>query len=403
MTLKKPIADSVETFYFLFMPSDKKYPEITVIQDPENGVEYNDSDLIPQKQFTKTTKGRSSGFNPANRFDEFHSEKSIDDVTEEDVDSDKTVPTELIRDATKTILSKNDSPDIPFTYSINPYRGCEHGCIYCYARPTHEYLGYSSGLDFETKILVKYDAAKLLEKEFLKPSWKPETICLSGNTDPYQPLERKLQITRELLKVFLKYHNPVRMITKNYLITRDLDIIKELSALNLFGAMISVTTLDDDLARRMEPRTSRPINRLKAIETLARSNIPVGVMTAPVIPGLNDHEMPEILRLASEAGATSAGFTVVRLTWALKELFKDWLQREFPDKYNKVIHGIQDARDGKLNTIEFGKRMRGEGEMAEQIARVFKLFARKYGLNKKIVHGEPAPFLRGGVDQMQLF
>ncbi|NUM81043.1 PA0069 family radical SAM protein, partial [bacterium] len=291
----------------------------------------------------------------------------------------------------------------PFTYSINPYRGCEHGCIYCYARPSHEYLGYSSGLDFETKILVKYDAAQLLEKEFRKPSWKPEAICVSGNTDCYQPAERKLQLTRGLLKVFLKYQNPVRLITKNFLITRDLDILTELAKLNLVGVMISITTLDTELARKMEPRTASPTKRLQAIELLAKNNIPVGVMNAPMIPGLNDHEMPEILRLASEAGATSAGYTVVRLTWALKELFKDWLERTYPTKTEKIIHAIQDVRDGKLASPEFGKRMTGEGEMAAHIAKVFKTFTHKYGLNKKIVRGHPAPFLRGGIEQFNLF
>jgi DNA repair photolyase len=375
-------------------------PVIVKTGDDNDG-EYNDFGVIPQKQFTKTTKGRSSGFNPANRFDKFHSEQTADDIVEEDIG--RPISTEFIRDNTRTILAENDSPDIPFRYSINPYRGCEHGCIYCYARPSHEYLGYSSGLDFETKILVKYDAAKLLEKEFLRPSWKPESICISGNTDCYQPAERKLQITRELLKIFLKYRNPVRMITKNLLITRDLDIIKELAQLNLFGAMISITTLDTELAHRMEPRTSIPTNRLKAIEVLAKNDIPVGVMTAPIIPGLNDHEMPEILRLAAEAGARTAGFTVIRLTYALKELFKDWLEREYPMKKNKIIHAIEEVRHGRLNTTEWGKRMSGEGAMAEHLARVFELYAGQYGLDKTIPPGAPALFLRRGIDQINLF
>jgi DNA repair photolyase len=388
--------------------NDKTHIKRNILSEPvivKTGVdcdaEYNDFGDIPQKQFTKTTKGRSSGFNPANRFDKFHSEQTFDDIVEEDIE--KTIPTEFIRDDTRTILARNDSPDIPFTYSINPYRGCEHGCIYCYARPSHEYLGYSSGLDFETRILVKHNAAQLLEKEFLKPTWNPETICVSGNTDCYQPAERKLQITRDLLKVFLKYRNPVRMITKNFLITRDLEIIKELAQLNLFSAMISLTTLDTDLAHRMEPRTSIPKNRLKAIEILAKNNVPVGVMTAPIIPGLNDHEMPEILRLAAEAGAGTAGFTVIRLTYALKELFKDWLEREYPTKKNKVIHAIEEVRQGKLNTTAWGKRMSGEGTMAEHIARVFELYTGQYGLNKPITRGQPAPFLRSGIDQINLF
>ncbi|MCB0833180.1 MAG: PA0069 family radical SAM protein, partial [Bacteroidetes bacterium] len=287
-------------------------------------------------------RGRSAGFNPANRFDKTHTKPTFEDVVEQEI----RVPTQYLADASKSILAKNDSPDIPFTYSINPYRGCEHGCIYCYARPSHEYLGYSSGLDFETRILVKHDAAALLEKEFRNPRWVPEAICLSGNTDCYQPVERKLEITRSLLKVFLRYRNPVRIITKNHLVTRDLDLLSELARLNLVGALISITTLDPELAHRMEPRTSLPKKRLQTIEAMAKAGVPVGVMTAPVIPGLNDHEIPEILRMASEAGATSAGYTVVRLTHSLKELFKDWLAREYPARSEKVIHSIEDTRHG---------------------------------------------------------
>ncbi|MBL7995838.1 PA0069 family radical SAM protein [bacterium] len=363
--------------------------------------EYNEFESIPQKQFTTTTKGRSSGFNPPNRFDDFHFEKTEEDITKEDIE--RNVKTEFIRDNTKTILSKNDSPDIPYTYSINPYRGCEHGCIYCYARPSHEYLGYSSGLDFETKILVKYDAAKLLEKKFLDPKWNAEPICLSGNTDCYQPAERNFKITRDLLQVFLKFRNSMRIITKNFLITRDIDILKELAELHLAHVVISITTLDQDLSRRMEPRTSIPSQRLEAIALLAKHNIPVGVLAAPIIPGLNDHELPEILRLAADAGATTAGYTVIRLSHALKELFKDWLEREYPDKYKKIIHSIQDVRNGKLNNTEWGNRMRGEGQMAEYVAALFKTFSEKYGLNKKPNENKPVPFLRGNSDQVNLF
>ena len=369
--------------------------------DEDFAGEYNDFENVPQKQFTTTTKGRSSGFNPPNRFDALHQEKTADDIIPDDLE--RKIPTEFIRDHTKTILSKNDSPDIPYTYSINPYRGCEHGCIYCYARPSHEYLGYSSGLDFETKILVKYDAAKLLEKTFLSPKWNPEPICLSGNTDCYQPAERTLKITRELLKVFLKFRNPVRIITKNFLITRDLDILKPLAELNLVQVIISITTLDNNLAHRMEPRTSIPSQRLAALSSLAKHNIPVGVLTAPIIPGLNDHELPEILRLSAEAGAKTAGYTLLRLSHALKELFKDWLEREYPDKYQKIIHSIQDVRQGKLSNAEYGTRMRGEGEMAEYIAGVFKAFSKKHGLNKDSMKYRPAPFLRDGTDQISLF
>lgn len=363
--------------------------------------EYNEFESIPQKQFTTTTKGRSSGFNPPNRFDTVRFEKTEDDITEDDLE--RKVPTEFIRDNTKTVLSKNDSPDIPYTYSINPYRGCEHGCIYCYARPSHEYLGYSSGLDFETKIMVKYDAAKLLEKVFLDPKWNPEPICLSGNTDCYQPAERNLKITRDLLKVFLKFRNPVRIITKNFLITRDIDILKELARQHLVHVVISITTMEKRLSRRMEPRTSIPSQRLEAIASLSKENIPVGVLTAPIIPGLNDHEIPEILRHASKAGARTAGYTVIRLSHALKELFKDWLEREYPDKYEKVIHSIRDVRQGKLNDTEWGKRMKGEGEIADYIAGLFKTFSKKYHLNDNSIEHKPALFQRGGIDQINLF
>jgi len=371
---------------------------IPIYDDLEPG-EYTEE--VPEKQLTRTFKGRSAGFNPANRFDRLHAEPDRDSQDDEAILP--RVPTQYLRDHSKSIFSKNDSPDIPFTISINPYRGCEHGCIYCYARPSHEYLGLSSGLDFETKIFVKHDAAKLLEKEFNKPTWVPEAICISGNTDCYQPVERKLEITRSLLQTLLKYRNPVRLITKNYLVTRDVDILKELASLNLAGVMISLTTLDAELAHRMEPRTSTPKRRLAAIDMLAKNGIPVGVMAAPVIPALNDHELPEILRQASESGATSAGYTVVRLTWSLKELFQDWLEREMPDKAKKVIHAIQEIHGGELNSIEWHRRHSGVGEVAGHIAHVFQMFASKYGLTKKIVSGKPAPFLRYGHDQLRLF
>jgi DNA repair photolyase len=379
---------------------NKRTPSSLTQEAPQ----YNEFDLLPQKQFTSTTRGRGAGFNPGNRFESTHIEKSADDVFEEDLDPERTVPTEFFRDHTRTVLAKNDSPDIPFTYSVNPYRGCEHGCIYCYARPSHEYLGFSSGLDFETKILVKYDAPRLLEEAFRKRSWEPQVVALSGNTDCYQPVERTLKITRELLKVFLRFQNPVRIVTKNFLVTRDLDLLRPLAEKHLVGVMLSITTLDRELARRMEPRTSTPQNRLKAIEVLSKSGISVGVLTSPVIPGLTDHEFPEILRLASEAGARSAGYTIVRLSHALKELFRDWLERELPTKKDKILHSIESVRGGKLSSSEFGKRMRGEGELADHIARTFKLFAKRYGLNRHdVVPDDPAPFLRTGGEQTELF
>jgi DNA repair photolyase len=226
---------------------------------------------------------------------------------------------------------------------------------------------------------------------------------MSGNTDCYQPAERNFKITRDLLKVFLKFRNPVGIITKNFLITRDMDILKQLAALHLTDVVISITTLDKNLANRMEPRTSVPAKRFEAIEQLSKNGIPVGVLTAPIIPGLNDHEIPEILRRASESGATTAGYTVLRLSHSLKDLFKDWVQRNYPDKFAKIVHSIQDVRNGQLNETEYGARMRGEGEMSDHIARVFKTFSKKYNLNKDLYISKPAPFLRNGIDQINLF
>lgn len=322
-------------------------------------------------------KGRGTSLNPQNRFETISYE-----VIEEEFDPERKITTKYFRDSTKTILAKNDSPDIGFTFDLNPYRGCEHGCIYCYARPTHEYLGFSAGLDFETKIMVKPDAPLLLEKEFKKKTWKPTVIALSGNTDCYQPIERKLQLTRKCLEVFLKYRNPVGIITKNALITRDIDILSDLAKQNLAICTLTITTLDKELQRVMEPRTSPPELRLEAIEQLAKAGIPVGVSLAPVIPGLNDSEMPALLKRASEHGATFAFYEMLRLPYAVKDLFVDWLRRELPQKADKVLNRIKDVREGKLNSAEFGKRMTGTGEIAESIRQLFELTCNKYHLNE---------------------
>lgn len=349
--------------------------------------------------------GRGAGFNPPNRFEELHIERAPEDIAHyfEDPDPERKILTKFYFDHTKTILAKNDSPDIGFTYSINPYRGCEHGCIYCYARPTHEYLGFSSGLDFESKILVKLDASKLLAEQFQKKSWKPEVIIFSGNTDCYQPIERKLEITRQCLQVFLQYRNPVAMITKNALVQRDIDILKELAALNLVCVVISVTTLDPDLVQKMEPRTARPAKRLEAIEALASNNIPVGVNAAPIIPGLNDVEIPAILKEASERGARFAGHTIVRFPFAVKDLFLDWLKREFPEKESKILNRIRGIRDGELTNSEFGKRMTGEGELARVIDQLFESSCKKYRLNEEKISLSTEHFRRPGPAQMEIF
>ncbi len=345
-------------------------------------------------------KGRGSSFNTPNRFEKLHLEPL--EIENEDGDQKKLL-TQFFKDSSKTILSKNDSPDIPFTYSINPYRGCEHGCIYCYARPSHEYLGFSAGLDFETKIMIKEDAPAFLEEAFKKKSWQPQMISLSGNTDCYQPIERKLQITRNILKVFLKYRNPVGIITKNSLITRDIDILKELAALNLVGTLISITSLDDTLIQKMEPRTSLPSKRLEAIRLLAENGIPVGVNVAPIIPGLNDEEIPNILKQAVTHGATSAGFMIVRLPGPLKPLFLDWLKKALPEREGKIINRIRDARDGELSDPRFGSRMKGKGEIARTIKQLFSLHCKKLGLNKTHSHVSVEHFIREHHRQINMF
>ncbi len=351
-----------------------------------------------------TIKGRGAGFNPPNRFEELHVGPPPEDLAQyfEEPDVERKVPTKFYLDSTKTILSKNDSPDLGFSFSINPYRGCEHGCIYCYARPSHEYLGFSSGIDFETKILVKLHAARLLEEEFQKPSWEPQVVAFSGNTDCYQPIERELEITRQCVQVFLKYRNPVGIITKNALILRDLDLLKELASLNLVCVTLSITTLDNHLARIMEPRTSAPHKRLETIEVLAKNGIPAGVNLAPVIPGLNDVEIPAILKAASEHGATFAGHTIVRLSYALKDLFVDWVKRHLPEKAPKIINRIRSVRGGKMSDSNFGKRMTGEGKLAESIHQLFDSSCKRYHLKEERIHLTTATFTRD-FSQLEMF
>jgi DNA repair photolyase len=325
-------------------------------------------------------KGRGAGFNSPNRFEKFHLEKL--DIEPDEHEEDSPIRTQFFKDSSKSILSKNDSPDIPYTYSINPYRGCEHGCIYCYARPSHEYLGFSAGMDFETKILVKYDAPELLEIALRKKSWKPEMIALCGNTDAYQPVERKLGITRRLLEVFLKFRNPVGIITKNFLMSRDLDLLKELSSRRLVSITVSLTSMDADLVRRMEPRTAAPHKRLELIEMLTSNNIPTGVNIAPVIPGFTDEEIPTLLREAAARGASFAGMGMLRLPSAVEPLFLDWLKREYPDRATKIINRIHEVRGGGMTDSRFGTRIKGTGKIAETIHKLFRLNVKKYDLDK---------------------
>ena len=331
-------------------------------------------------------KGRGAQFNPKNRFEVLHIENfkpdELNDSFYED-EQKKKIETQYFKDNSKSVIAINDSEDIGFDYSFNPYRGCEHGCVYCYARPSHEFLGFSSGLDFETKIMVKENASRLLEMELKKKSYKPDVIVFSGNTDCYQPVESKLKITREALKICLKYRNPVGIITKNALIQRDMDIIKEMSELNLISVTITITSLDKYLISKMEPRTSVPQKRLETIERFAENNIPIGVNLAPIIPGLNDEEIPAILKAASERGAKHAGYILLRLPYSVKDLFIRWLHDEFPHRADKIINRIKDIREGKLNQSEFFKRFEGKGEFAETIRNLFEISCNKYRLNKK--------------------
>ncbi len=298
------------------------------------------------------------------------------------------VRTSVLDDDTKTIINRVTSPDLHFEWTINPYRGCEHGCIYCYARPGHEYFGLSCGLDFETKIFAKRRAPELLRTELASPKWKGAPIVMSGVTDPYQPVERDLGITRGCLEVMAECRQAVSLITKNKMITRDLDLLSRLREHGAVRAAISLTTLDNALAAKMEPRASSPRERLDAIRALAEARIPVTVMTAPIIPGLNDRELPALLEAAKQAGAGSAGYTLLRLPWQLKDLFLEWLQRHFPERAGHVESLIRQSRgglggkDGELSDPRFYSRHRGEGPVAKQIAQTFRVFSRRHGLDR---------------------
>jgi DNA repair photolyase len=351
------------------------------------------------EEYREGIVGRGAASNPKNRFERIEVELEPGELESPDRGCD----TIFLRDDSRSIIARNDSPDIGFDASINPYRGCEHGCVYCYARLTHEYLGFSAGLDFESKILVKEDAPELLRRQLSSLRWKPQTLSLSGVTDPYQPVERKLRITRRCLEILAEFRNPVAVVTKNHLVTRDIDLLSGLARHSAAVVAISLTTLDDDLRRIMEPRTSRPTRRLVAIETLARAGIPVGVMTAPVIPGLNDHELPALISAAAEVGASFAAYTPVRLPYAVQPLFEDWLSRHFPDRKEKVLNHIRSMRSGKLNDPNFGSRMRGEGIFAEHIARLFDISCRRAGIKRgRFPRLSTAAFRRAG-PQLNLF
>ena len=363
--------------------------------------------------FLAARKGRGARTNPTGRFErhtlltdlEAHQSGALsceEAGKEAGEHTERRLHTLAIPDPSRTALTFNRSPDIPFDASLNPYRGCEHGCAYCYARPTHEYLGYSAGLDFETKILVKERAPELLRRELAAPRWTPQVVAISGVTDAYQPLERSLELTRRCIEVFVEFRNPITVITKNALVARDVDLFRELAEHDAISVSLSLTTLDPALQRTLEPRASAPHERLRAIEMLAEAGIPTGAMIAPIIPGLTDSETPALLEAAASAGATRAGFIVLRLPHGLRDLFDDWLVSHQPLRREKVLHRLESLRGGRLNDPRFGTRMRGEGRFAEQIGDLFRLWAKRQGLAEAHPPLSTAAFRRPGGSQLAL-
>lgn len=348
--------------------------------------------------------GRGATINESHRFTSVRLEldgEIFDHLGEEER---PLLQTEFFRDSSRTLVTDNDSPDLGFSFSINFYRGCEHGCIYCYARPTHEYLNLSAGLDFESKIFIKERAPELLREKLMSQNWRPELIVMSGVTDCYQPAERQFKLARRCLEVFNEFKNPIAIITKNYLVTRDIDILQELAASHCASVILSVTSLRPEISRAMEPRASVPAARLKAIEELAKAGVPVHVSIAPVVPGLTDQEIPAILKAAAEAGAQSASYTMLRLPYSVKNLFVEWLEHNFPERKDRILGAIRDVRGGgdQLNDSRFGKRMTGEGAYAENIKSLFLVFRKKYHLDQPMNELSKNNFRRPG-DQLDLF
>jgi DNA repair photolyase len=355
------------------------------------------------------TPGRGAISQTPNRFEQVNLEplEIEEDIYDDPIEGLSTAAprkrrTIFYRDRSRTVLTENDSPDVGIEASVNPYRGCEHGCIYCYARPTHEYLGFSAGVDFESRIMVKEEAPALLREKLLSPNWEPRTVTFSGVTDCYQPVERKLQITRKCLQVLAEFGNPFLTISKNHLVTRDIDVIAPMAAKNAAASFVTVTSLDAELCGILEPRTSRPEFRLKAIEELSRAGIPVGVMIAPIIPGLTDHEVPSILAEAASRGARFAGCTLLRLPLAVSPLFQEWLEAHYPDRKERVLSLIRSWGEGNLHDSDFGTRMRGKGEFAAQVRALFKIHCAKNGLNREDLGLTTENFQRPG-EQMRLF
>ncbi len=344
-------------------------------------------------------RGRGASHNPPNRFELLVVERDPD-VPDEDAPAPAT---QFYRDGSRSIIATNSSPDIGFDVSVNPYRGCETGCSYCYSRPTHEFLGFSAGLDFETRILVKEDAPELLRRELSSRKWEPKLLAFSGVTDCYQPIERRLQLTRRCLEVLVEFGNPVGVVTKHHLVSRDRDLLGELAGQQAAVVYLSINSLDAELARRLEPRASQPLGRLMAIEELSAAGIPVGVLVAPIIPGLNDHEIPSVLAAAARAGARFAAYVLLRLPHGLPELFQRWLEEHYPLKKERILGRIREMRGGQLNDHRFGSRMRGEGILAEQIRALFRLGCKQAGLQTRGPAVSTAGFRRPGGVQRSLF
>jgi DNA repair photolyase len=354
---------------------------------------------------SRVHRGRGATLNPSGRF-ERHAREAVDDGwgSLEELADDPSPATQVLPDRARSIIARNESPDVPFEQSINPYRGCEHGCVYCYARPSHGHLGLSAGLDFETRIFVKHEAAQLLRQELARPGYQCKPISLGANTDPYQPLERRLRITRQVVEVLAAARHPVGIVTKSALVTRDIDLLAPMARDGLARVYISITTLSPEIARTLEPRATAPHRRLEAIRMLATAGIITGVMVAPIIPALTDHEIEPILAAAADAGALSAGFVLVRLPYEVKDLMAAWLDAHFPGRAGHVLSLIRQCREGRLNDPEFGSRMRGSGAFAQLIAYRFRTASRRYGFDRRQMPQRTDLFLPPRLDgQLDLF
>jgi DNA repair photolyase len=348
--------------------------------------------------------GRGATVSPPNRFERLHCEPDPDAQPFDGVPEEQPHPrTEFYADQTESLLTENQSPDIPFAVGMNVYRGCEHGCAYCYARPFHEYLGWNSGLDFETKILVKHQAPALLRRELAARRWQPQLVSMSGVSDCYQPAERNFRLTRQCLEVFAEFRNPVGIVTKAFLVTRDRDLLAELARWSCVSVFVTITTLDGDLAGKLEPRAARPEHRLRAIRLLAEAGVPVGVLVAPIVPGLTDHEIPAILDAAAAAGARQSGYTVLRLPYAVKDIFSAWLDTHLPGKKARILSRVRDLRHGQLNAADWGKRFAGDGLFADQIHALFTVASRRAGMQRSMGPLSTEHFRRPGGTQLNLF